>query len=325
MFHHYTSIDGTTSAARAVLQPVNGFVIQEKVDGSNIQIAFMAQQPPRVGRRNAFLLKDEQFYGIWDTMAQPHVQALLACVQAHVDATGARVTLFGEYFGPGVQRRIDYGPERRILFFDADRTASGDSPLEPQRLSPKEFEEFMCSLGLTDWLVPKLARMETLADALDYDCNHASRLSPPEADSAKNVCEGVVIKPWDSVVKDKYGHVVYMKKKNSAFQEVERSKGATTVDPQVESLRADFQRYLNVNRVLSVLSKEGRPAQNAENAFSNKDIGRLCKLMLQDAREDYTKDNSDALAALTKQQRSQLFGKHHVWNIVQKAIEQQAG
>lgn len=308
-FHHYTSIaNADLAAARADLAGVQGgFVVQEKIDGANIQVLLTPGCAPVVGRRNAFLREGEAFYGLWDTLREPPVQAALAALQAHVDAAGAPLRIFGEYFGPGVQRRINYGPVRRILFFDADVGGT--------RVAAKDFEALLAQLGLSEWAVPKLARMDSLEDALAYDTQHASRLSPPDAPAADTLCEGVVIKPWAVVARDDFGHPVYLKKRNEAFLEAVRAPARRPQDHTVTALREDFKRYLTRNRALSVLSKEGEPA-----AGDNKAIARLCRALLADARKDYTTDNAQAVASLSKEQAMHVFGKHNVWATMQSAL-----
>jgi len=120
-FQKFPSInDWKTGSARhgflAIVGPDDVFVLQEKVDGANIQLLFQPGKPLQVGRRTGWLREGENFFNVWDTLKA--YKEDLSRLQAHVDETHETWRLFGEIYGPKIQRRIPYCDESRICLFD---------------------------------------------------------------------------------------------------------------------------------------------------------------------------------------------------------------
>ena len=91
------------------------YVITEKLHGANVSFHFESETPWMIARRNGFLQPGEKFNNIED-LVEEH-RAGLDSMQRFVDGTTDTLRLYGEVYGAGVQKGVDYGDERRIAFF----------------------------------------------------------------------------------------------------------------------------------------------------------------------------------------------------------------
>ena len=103
------------------------------------------------------------------------------------------VQLIGELFGASIQRHIYYSDYVQFRLFDV--------------IINNEYitTEKMCSIlkenNLEDCLVPMLETSLTFEQALNYDTIFNSKI----ANIDDNLCEGIVIKPYNKVITDGFG------------------------------------------------------------------------------------------------------------------------
>src|SRR5690606_36331161 len=101
-----------------------------------------------------------------------------------------------------------------------------------------------------------------------------------------NYAEGVVIKPYQNNIILGDSRFI-LKKKSEKFIEKESTKkegNKEDLSSDVVNLMLEFKSYINDNRILSAFSKEG-PIQKPQ------EMGKYIKLILEDAKEDFFKDN----------------------------------
>lgn len=252
------------------------FQITEKLHGSNVQLFFVPNQPRRIGSRNQWV--DEGFYNVGAIL--PVYESLFADLQKGVEEGGYTLRLFGELFGPGIQKGVDYGI-KRILFFGA----MIDDELQP----PTEVQAMV-----GDFYVPFVAEVEGLQAALDFNSEFETNLG-------EGICEGVVIQPRDKVYRNAGGHTFLLKKKNEAFKEkASAKKPAQPQDPELVRLNAEFTLYITENRLQSVFSKHGE-------IEDPKQIGQYIRLVLADAKEDFLKDYGDEIEKLDKKSQRRVY------------------
>lgn len=214
------------------------FVIQEKVDGVHIQLGFAPEYPYYLGHRNGTLKMGARFFDVWSTLQRCNHQ--LQAIQQFVDEGAWFETahdpsleweqdcpcilrLFGELCGPGIKGRVAYDnrDRQRIVLFDAK--------LRGHMLSPQQFVVLMTRLGIPQGkperpdeplvLVPVLGSAIGLAHALNFDCAVDSKILGRPG----NLCEGGVLKPWDTVVYNARGHRLCGKHVNTVFQKLFKS------------------------------------------------------------------------------------------------------
>lgn len=260
------------------------FVITEKLHGSNFQWYFQPGKPVRAGSRNNFLDVTSSFQGVSIPGLMEAHAALLDMIQAWVDKANVTVRLFGELFGQGIQKGVNYGDGKRILYFGL---------MINDELVP--FAELEAMLA-PRYLVPIVAKVKGLDAALAFDTKFDS-LILGELD---NICEGVVIQPYSRVYWDGHGSPFILKKKNGEFKERQRAKAPRVVDSEVERLRTEFVSYITDNRLQSVFSKHGEIEEPRQ-------IGDYIRLVLADAKEEFVKDFGDDLVALSKKQVKAVY------------------
>lgn len=122
-----------------------------------------------------------------------------------------------------------------------------------------------------------------------------------------NIAEGIVIKP----VKTSYykGTRVILKKKSSRFSEKaskqpkrkREGEEKNQVEEHVSLLAEEGLRYVNKNRLASVVSKE--------EALKEKDRNRIIGLLVKDSLEDFLKEWSEQYDVLGKKKKSFVKGK----------------
>lgn len=273
------------------------FVVTEKVDGSNFQWEFSPEGDVRCGSRNNYLDMSGSFQGavIRDLYAA-HAVVLDKLIKLAIQ-TDSTIRLYGELYGEGIQKRVDYGRGKKLIYFAM--MINGDW------LCFREFQERIANAGGGQWIVPILFIADGLNEALETDIEFNTLLNNKE----NNLAEGVVISMYDRVVTDGHGSPFILKKKHEQFGEG-KVKEAKAVDATVLALNASFREYINENRILSVFSKEGVIS-------SPKEIGKYIKLIMDDAREDFEKDFN--LSTLDK---NQLKGVYNVGSVLAVALKE---
>jgi len=256
------------------------YVITEKIHGMNLQILFEPNKPWKVGRRTAWLKENEGFGGIWDVL--PEYESIFERVQSFVDAGGFLLRLFSEFFGPGIQKGVNYGKQKRILFFGW----MVDDELMPFSV----FQEVAEQLHFMEHLVPIVGLVGGLKEALEFDTDFVSLVNPIEG----NLCEGIVIQPYRKVITNAGGKRFLLKKKNEEFLEKAKEKKPPSPGaPEVERLNAEFRLYITENRLQGIFSKHGEIEEPQQ-------IGDYIRLMIADALEDFLVDHEEAFNKLNK-------------------------
>lgn len=247
------------------------YSIREKLDGSNIQLYFEPGQEMKVGKRSGFISKDENFFDVWETLKK--YQRELDDIQDEVDMSNVCVRLYGEIYGQGVQKRVQYGEEKYIAFFDVE--------VDDEMWSQFAFERLMDELNITN-LCPLLGYAESLQEALDFNVDFDSKILGIE----NNPSEGIVIKPYLKDYNLGNGQRFILKKKSDNFAEkmnVKPGEKRTQEASRLIKAKSEFASYVNKNRLLGIFSKHGEIKNMDE-------FGRYIQLTLADAKEDFLKD-----------------------------------
>jgi Rnl2 family RNA ligase len=259
-----------------------GYVIEEKYDGANISVCIGDEV--RWAKRSCVIADDCNFMGLQDIKSDynPFINQLM--IEYPIVDT---IQAYGEIFGPKIQKRINYGDQKRILFYDM--AVNGDL------IPPVEFHSTLEKMGFAHLRVRVFTFVWTLKEALAFD--------PHIKNEYGSLIEGVVIKPYYKVYRSPVGERFVIKKKNPEFgekeQKVKKDKPQKVYREEVVKLEEEFSSLVNKNRVLSVFSKEGE----IEKA---NDIGKYIKLVLEDAKEDLLKEFS-LPEDLTREEEKYIF------------------
>lgn len=264
------------------------FVMQEKIHGANFRLLFSPSAPVVIGSRNQNLTElGKDHFGLRKVLERHAVD--LDKLQRLADEGGRPFTIYGELFGPGIQKEIDYGPDKRIRFFDI--WFDGDEAPLPAI----KFREAMERFGLGAIAVENIAVLEGLDAALAYDVKFVSAYNP----AMQGLCEGVVIKPADTQFVLEEG-LFYLKKKNEQYLETrapEQKPAPAKPADELVALHESFLRFITPQRVASVFSKAGRIGSKA-------DIGKYVKLVSEDAVKDFAKEHD--LAGLPDKEKKYI-------------------
>jgi Rnl2 family RNA ligase len=266
------------------------WIIQEKLDGANVSLLFQRGVPVKYFSRNQEVgnsVDGTDFYGASEAF-ETAVQKLFK-IQGFVDRTGRSIRIYGELIGPTIQRKVNYGPNKHILFYDLMQN-------DMHRTS-QDFENFMYDIGCGALCVPKLGIEPTFEDAVAYDTVFDSLVLKKK----DNTVEGVVIKPWNQIFEDCNGSLFYIKKKNESESKPKKAKTPTNYSEEVNTWRDKFLSYIHPERCASVFSKEGM-------IESIKDMGKYISLIHVDALETFLKEEKDYSEEMfTKQERKYIL------------------
>ena len=95
-------------------EPDTKFVVMEKLHGANFQIVIEPDNKVTYCSRKRILEPDEKFFDYQNTIKKLDLYHAIN----FSDETNTTVQLFGELFGRGVNKGIDYGEGKQIRFFD---------------------------------------------------------------------------------------------------------------------------------------------------------------------------------------------------------------
>jgi len=236
--------------------------IEEKLHGANISL-MSTKTGVQWFKRNGPLKPKENFYGIWDVI--PKYKDLENVI--HYGQPGTQV--YFEFIGPGIQKGVNYGDEKRLVPIDFKFANMGFA-------SPAEFHH------LFEWLPDKvrLLGIKKLKDALEFDTRITNEYG--------SLIEGVVIKPKSFFIYSHLGERFLLKKKNKEFFErMPKEKPPKDVDYTEANKIADlYSEYLTPQRVQSVFSKEG----TIENINQ---LGQYLSLISNDAWEDFEAEHGE--------------------------------
>lgn len=246
------------------------YMITEKRDGANLQLIFNPNYINlSVASRKRIISPEDDFYDVFNVLNNYH--ELIDYIQKLAKTSNMHINVYGELFGSGIQKRIDYGDDKYFELFDIYLQKDGD---ENGWFVSQEF--INNDKILSKYMVPVIGVVKGIENALNSN--------PADLENGK--IEGIVIKPYRQVYVNKVGKLFYLKKKSPAFSEKgnkEKKKEKPKFDENVEELHRVFGQYVNKNRVLSIFSKHGEIQEPSQ-------IGEYIKLVLEDAKDDFFKD-----------------------------------
>lgn len=264
------------------------FIITEKIHGANLQI-LITPDVTKFGKRTELLIDGVNFFGHMEVMAkyQDMIDALRVHLKSHSYET---IRVYGEIFGGNIQKGIEYGKEKRFRVFDIE---IDDIPLTPEQLI-----DLLTDIGCIQYYAPILGIVKGIETALSFNTNFNTTLY----DKEDNMCEGVVIKPYNKLYGFDDVSQFTLKLKNQAFAEIDD-------DAEIEIVYSDtfkqvqhiFKKHLTFNRLQGIFSKHG-PIEN------HSEMNEYVKYMSKDARIDFLEDYMNDFLEVPDKERSKIFG-----------------
>lgn len=303
-FKEYSEIENSYNKKQLNIAVEQGltrglFNCTEKVHGSSM--VFMADHDGvQCGKRTAPLTMEDKFFNFQQVFKE-HANAVQALFNDVVgrDTNIKQVSVYGELYGghyphpdvPSVdnqtivQRGLWYSPTNRFYGFDI-RTMDYDGKFVwlPYVKCVSLFKEH--SIPYAEPLF-----IGTLDECLAYDnCFQTKipeKLGLPPIEN--NLCEGVVIKPWEESLHYGNGARVIFKNKNDHYVEKVQKGGKLRI-PQPKHVPTEeenkalelFSMFVNDNRLKAVLSKHGEVAQDQFQVIN--------KALIDDVRKDFVKE-----------------------------------
>lgn len=278
------------------------WAVLEKLHGANFAFYYnVLDGTMRTASRNNFV--DGGFYNcqvVIDRYADD-VAAIARAVNAESGAT--EIIIYGELYGAGIQSGVHYG-EKDFRAFDI--VADG---------VPLPFVSTLGFVGNAQQLktVPVLKIYDTLDAALAVNETFTTKLTVGDFNTP-NFAEGITIVPADEALVFASGSRVWIKKKTAAFSEKKKPdrKPEPAMSSAQQQLFENITEYLTEARVANVISKFG--------AVTTKDFGKILGATIQDAYEDFCKDND---IADVKEYALQTL-EDAEWKAVSKAVSRAA-
>lgn len=261
------------------------YTIEEKLDGSNLSI-IIKQNEMFFASRNQIIGNLTEFNGLDNTIKKYENEIkILKKIQKEYNEV---INFYFEFFGKGIQKRINYGDEKYIRLINIR--------VGKNIISPKEMYDIVEKFNIKHLCVPVLSIVNNLNEALQVNEIFNTTINPIE----NNEAEGVVIKPLNKVYVSHLGSTFYLKKKNPKFGEkIKKPKEKTNLDPELEEYYNSFCEYINQNRMFSVFSKEGKSIQRPS------EIGYYISKIIEDAKADWYIDNN--IRKLNKHEQRIVF------------------
>ena len=268
------------------------YLITSKIDGSNFSI-IITKDEIKYASRNRVLEENDSFYN-YKAVVERYKRDI-NLFQKHLIKFGLdKIQITCELFGKSIFNRVEYFPETRLRILSV--------AVNDKWLSPSALMTLVTAVGLTGLnnlnqvddtfsealvLVPKLARVNNLKEALEYSCLHKSRIN--SGIDGENLEEGIVIQPYNKnyifTNNDSGEKMFVLKSKNPAFAEKMSVKNVDKIKETILStLTLSIDEYINENRVIGLFSKYGKME-----SFS--DIPKYLKLLQEDIYQDYIKEN----------------------------------
>lgn len=276
-FKKYSSIENHYQEGFIMRCPEGNYdwCITEKIHGANFQIYYDGENF-LLGSRNRFINSNESFYGLQNLAGslEDEIRAFFFFSNLS-DMPIKELVLYGEIYGDGIQKGVKYCKDHKIRFFDIKKNGE----YVPYKTAIKMFE----SMKLPYIPVKEFyfGRLYNAVKAANTRFN--STIAEGEyADLEENLCEGVVIKPYEVELKSQKGDRVIIKKKNEEFFEKKQQ-------PKIKPDRfVDYTKdtekltpYLNENRFNAVFSKD---------VYERNNFGDFIKAYATDVILDAAKD-----------------------------------
>lgn len=289
------------------------FCVTEKVHGSNLSIV-KTEDSYKLAKRSGFVEDNEKFYNAREVIStlESNLDNLFNFLkEGSPDVT--QITIYGEIFGGAynhpdvervkdaikVQKGVMYSPDNHFLAFGLRINDKYQSKSEMYNLFTRFEIPFL-----------PILMIGPLEDCLKYSNLFQTRVPEmyglPEIED--NVCEGVVIEPYEHAIILPTGSRLVLKNKNERFKEKEKNKDRKPKAPvvyseEVTKVMEAFSTLITENRLRNVLSKLGEVGPN--------DFGRISQTFNQDIQEDFLKDEEfeeevSLLNSLEKADRKQV-------------------
>lgn len=279
MFLKFSKMDNWYQADRNRIPMPNDSRVQvaEKLDGTNRTIYLASDSPIEVYTRNGLPTQDCD----WLLPELTKIQRNLLPTE--------KLTIYGELYGNTINKRIDYKKPVDFKIFAACYV--NEDGTRGHQFTLQEIDDMLkatqCSIQTVNWFYIDHFDLDKIKETLDL--NHKTD------ESNSGMREGYVISFIEDLPEyEDYDSVVYrIKYKHENFEDSVRtavpkvlSEEQQALENYITQMHIAFKQYaLNDNRIIDMISKIGLPKTQIN-------AGKLAACVLNDAKEDFLKDNT---------------------------------
>lgn len=284
------------------------YEVTEKIHGANFSILISGDQVTFCRRTGPIPEVGESFYGYREVMQRSEIAEMIKYLKVLSSENSTEVQLYGELFGSNIQKGVYYGPEKNFRWFSL---RIGDHLLSPKNAEEKLRKFLNLKVPVIDRI--KAQGFFSLIESINPEF---TSLLTPEGYNEPNICEGIVITPFEDFYPDS---IFLVKKKNKAFEEAKqvskRSKSTTVVSSVLQEAFDISEGYVTDMRTQSVFSKLG-PLEEMNQ------IGTYAKFYINDVLTDLDKDHPFLFSTLEKKEISLVHKKlsQLIFQILKKSM-----
>ncbi len=238
-FTKYQHLDALTKVQDIFLEPE--VVCTEKIHGTNARFGWVDKKL-RIGGRNQDHTNDEQGDSVMGFVKWVREQELDKKLKLYF--RGFNIIFYGEWFGVGIQKGVNYGTEKQFRVFDVRFNG---------KYQDWDNVVHLCNvMGLKT--VPLLYRgfpkLETFNQLLEIQSVVAAELGVTVTD---NTHEGIVIKPSKMKISPTTGEWMIAKYKNAKFAERTSERQKKDFVPLPGSVHAFVDEFVTETRLEHVI------------------------------------------------------------------------
>ncbi len=244
-------------------------IATEKIHGTNARIGWI-DGTLRVGGRNEELTETNTNFGLYNWV-MANKDAWIERLRETFDAANAVV--YGEWYGPKIQKGVNYGAEKQFRAFDVR--------VNDVLLDWDDYQAVCVRLNVS---MAPLVYQGPYDENAFLDLRHRISVVGQLAgvDDPENTWEGIVVRP-PIMVRSKRGEWVMAKFKDEAFEE-RKSLKKTPLSPvdtaEADAFAAEWVTPMRLEHVLQQAREQGVAGD------SMRDMGHVLRLMAEDVRRE---------------------------------------
>jgi len=255
------------------------FEITEKIHGANFSVIGDGLGNVSFAKRTSILENDANFYGFQEVFKRDEYVFLTSFIREFSKKINKEVQLYGELYGNNIQKGVYYGEDKNFRWYSLR--------IDGRIIPPKDAEVLLESI--INLKVPVIKRERVNGDFIEFIRNINQRFISkltPEHYTDENICEGVVIVPYEKIFFNQ-SSMLLIKKKNEEFKDkshVKKIKVVKELSKDTKYFLEEALSYICENRTNDLFSKMGE-------LEDIKNISEYAKAYFDDFWGDFGKDH----------------------------------